>query len=362
MASYEGLRKLTLGDKPVVIKSQVPTFNELCFIVQRLFRSQLSTDLDNIVLRYEDDDGDLITIQDDADISHAMSLSNVLKLTVNDKVTHPIVVPIEHLPSKLVGMDEKQTIAAVTAALVDLQGRIGKALQVIQSQHPAALLNGTAAATGATSSGAGGREPAADGGVKSVESKPLVLSAASLDELLSPKSLLTRQTSVSSQSLAQQNTLSSSVSQGVSQATYSNGAHITQVPAQQQQLTPSQSWTPQSGQAPSNAVPQQQPQPQAQIQQQPQQQQYIPQNQVNQQGQVPGQGYAQQQPQQPQQQPQPQQTPYMQPAYIANPYQQQQQQQQPQQPYPSQPAYNPVAAPDASSPFARSNSVYLAQQ
>jgi hypothetical protein len=103
-----------------------------------------------------------------------------------DKVTHPVVVPIEHLPSKLVGMDEKQTIAAVTAALVDLQGRIGKALQVIQSQHPAALLNGTAAVTGATTSGTGGREPAADGGVKSVESKPLVLSAASLGTSPSP--------------------------------------------------------------------------------------------------------------------------------------------------------------------------------
>ncbi len=35
--------------------SQVPTFNELCFIVQRLFRAELSDNLDNLVLRYEDE-------------------------------------------------------------------------------------------------------------------------------------------------------------------------------------------------------------------------------------------------------------------------------------------------------------------
>ncbi|KAF9946250.1 hypothetical protein BGZ65_009915, partial [Modicella reniformis] len=199
MASYEGLRKLTLSDKPVIIKfkfagtnlrvpiAQVPTFNDLCFIVQRLFRAELSTDLDNLVLRYEDDDGDLITLRDDTDISHAISLSNVVKLTVNDKVTHPVVVPIEHLPKKLVGMNEKQTIAAVTVALVDLQDWIGKALQVIQSQHPSAIINGLSATAASTGAAAGGGHQdgrpgsnAADSGVKAVESKPLVLSAESL--------------------------------------------------------------------------------------------------------------------------------------------------------------------------------------
>lgn len=33
-------------------------------------------------------DGDLITIQDDADISHAISLSSLLKLTVNGMFHH----------------------------------------------------------------------------------------------------------------------------------------------------------------------------------------------------------------------------------------------------------------------------------
>ncbi|KAF9273416.1 hypothetical protein BGZ68_001528 [Mortierella alpina] len=197
MTSYEGLRKLTVGDKPVVIKfkcagtnlrvpiSQVPTYDELCFMVQRLFRTEVSKDLDNLVLRYEDEDGDLITIRDDADISYAISLSSLLKLTVNDKVTHPTVVPVERLSKFLVGLDEKQTIAAVTGALADLHERIGSALQVIRSQHPAAA-----------TSGQGGDSTFPEAAVKSkfgngaavetykaVDAKPLVLSAESLGML-----------------------------------------------------------------------------------------------------------------------------------------------------------------------------------
>ncbi|KAF8924952.1 hypothetical protein BGZ58_001271, partial [Dissophora ornata] len=143
------------------------------------------------MLRYEDEDGDLITIRDDADISHAISLSSLFKLTINDKVTHPVVLPIEHLSQKLVGMDEKQTVAAVTAALVDLQDRIGKALQVIQSQHPtaAAILYGSGTAVGGEkdnvrrANGTGGAGGVAESGMTKIavlDSKPLVLSAESL--------------------------------------------------------------------------------------------------------------------------------------------------------------------------------------
>ncbi|KAF9955744.1 hypothetical protein BGZ70_010130 [Mortierella alpina] len=193
MTSYEGLRKLTVGDKPVVIKwtnlrvpiSQVPTYDELCFMVQRLFRAELSKDLDNLVLRYEDE----------------------------DKATHPIVVPVEHLSKALVGLDEKQTITAVTGALADLHERIGSALQVIRSQHPTAATSaqgglGTFAGAAVKSTFSNG---AAAENHKAVDAKPLVLSAESLDQLLEPsktldpyfeskKKLLARQLSISSQS------------------------------------------------------------------------------------------------------------------------------------------------------------------
>ncbi|KAG0086395.1 hypothetical protein BGZ93_007865 [Podila epicladia] len=207
MASYEGLRKLTLGDKPVVIKfkcagtnlrvpiAQVPTYNELCFIIQRLFRTTVSTNLDNYILRYEDE----------------------------DKVTQPVAIPMEHLASSLTDMNEKQTVAAVTVALVDLQDKIGDILKTIQFRHPSAS-SGARDRTGKSSgAGFGGHYSGAANGESShnaVESKPLVLSAESLgkhctqqlipsgnihdatkDQFLEPrKNLLVRNTSVSSQS------------------------------------------------------------------------------------------------------------------------------------------------------------------
>ncbi|KAI7817618.1 hypothetical protein BC939DRAFT_318974 [Gamsiella multidivaricata] len=350
MTAYEGPRKLTLGENPVIIKfkcagtnlrvsiAQVPTFNELCFMVQRLFRSALSSNLDNLILRYEDEgkgsnplcwspfffcvsavlsfsmsdsltcsnpnarctpllDGDLVTIQDDADITHAVLLSPLLKLTVNDKVTHPVVLPIEHLPKTLGGMDEKQTIAAVTAALIDLQERIGRAVLVIQSQHPAAaaaaLFNGNGGDTASTTnSRAGGRQQesantghkaAQDRGFTALDSTPLVLSVESLDQLLAPRKSLVQQTSVSSQA-SHQNALSpSTVNQAATQpTTLTNiGSQLQQQPQQQQQPQPqpqpqpqqqyqqqqqnmasmsSQPWTPQPNQE-SSTMQQQQPSP-----------------------------------------------------------------------------------------------------
>jgi len=168
----------------------------------------------------------LITIQDDADISHAISLSSLLKLTVNgivaplstvernellariessegvatntywyyllvkttttiaiDKVTHPVVVPMENLAPKLSGLNEKQTVAAVTVALIDLQDKIAKALQVIQSQHPTAHYpsdNNSSALGGSGQNKANGVQSTIQDGPRVVDSKPLVLTAESL--------------------------------------------------------------------------------------------------------------------------------------------------------------------------------------
>ncbi|KAF9903733.1 hypothetical protein BX616_001550 [Lobosporangium transversale] len=357
MTSYKELRKLTLGDKPVIIKFkcagtnlrvpivQVPTYNELCFMAQRLFRSELSTDLDNFVFRYEDEDGDLITIQDDADISHALSLSNLLKLTVNGKdkqslkykVTHPVSTPIEHFSQKLVGMNEQQTLAAVTAALVDLQHKIGAALKVIHSQHPGAVND--SAGTSKPVPGIGGvndktTNEAAGSAAKPAESKPLVLSAESLDQFLDKSSLLSRQLSVSSQASSHQNTFSPPArNQATQQSSMSNAVNQLQ-----QQQAHSQLWTPpyhthQQSQPQSTQQQQQQPQPQPQQQpSQPQTQQQQPQPQPQPQLQPPHAQAQQQQHQSHIQQIQPQsQQQYQQYASNSTPQQQQQQPQQQQQ-------------------------------
>jgi len=84
-----------------------------------------------------------------------------------------------------VGLDEKQTIAALTGTLADLHERIGSALQVIRSQHPTA----TTSAQGGlgTFPGAAVKSTLGSGAAtenhKAVDAKPLILSAESLGML-----------------------------------------------------------------------------------------------------------------------------------------------------------------------------------
>ncbi|KAG0284727.1 hypothetical protein BGZ96_010915 [Linnemannia gamsii] len=326
MTSYEGLRKLTLGDKPVIIKY-----------------------------------GDLITIRDDADISHAISLSSLLKLTVNDKITHPVVVPIENLAPRLAGLGEKQTIAAVTIALIDLQDKIGKALQVIQAQHPTTAHypsdnNSSSQGSNGQNKALGTKNTAQD--ARSVDTKPIVLTEDILDQLLEPrKSLLTRQASVSSQSSSLQVTRSPPLrAQGTPQPTLSNVSSYLSQPQQpppqqqqqhqqqQQQLPLAQPWSPQATPVP-NGLAQANSGPNPVQQQQQQHQQHDP-NQLYQHLQAQhAQSRTQPQPQQPQpqqqqpqqqvqqQQPQVQQQPYPQygPGNVPQQQVPQQQGQQPQQ-------------------------------
>ncbi|KAG0273854.1 hypothetical protein BGZ95_010336 [Linnemannia exigua] len=273
-----------------------------------------------------------------------------------NKVTHPVVAPIENLATKLTGLNEKQTVAAVTVALIDLQDKIGKVLQVIQSQHPTVHFPSS---DNSSSQGTHSQNKAVAGAQNTVaDSRPFVLTAESLDQLLEPrKSLLTRQASVSSQSSSLQVTRSPPLkAQGTPQPTLSNVNNYLSQPQQQQ--PPAQPWSPPSVPVPngvaqtiSTSDPSQQQQQQHQIQQQPQQQQQqVPQqlqiNHLRQQVQ----GYiaqSQSQPQ-PQQQVQPQSQPQAQqqqqhfqqqqqsyPPYVPQ-QQPQQQQQQPQQQQPQQ--------------------------
>ncbi|ORX84727.1 hypothetical protein BCR32DRAFT_113907 [Anaeromyces robustus] len=66
------------------------TYDELCVIVQRVWKSQLSSDINNLVLKYVDDEGDQICLESDIDISHALTFSTCLKVHVYDKETIPV--------------------------------------------------------------------------------------------------------------------------------------------------------------------------------------------------------------------------------------------------------------------------------
>ncbi len=81
--------KATLGPdiRRIPIHNDDLTYDELILMMQRVYRGQLSSS-DDITLKYKDEDGDLITIFDSADLAFAIAYSKVLKLTlfVNGKM------------------------------------------------------------------------------------------------------------------------------------------------------------------------------------------------------------------------------------------------------------------------------------
>ncbi|KAI9298127.1 hypothetical protein K502DRAFT_35555 [Neoconidiobolus thromboides FSU 785] len=85
------------GEVRRVTIHNVPTFDELLFLVHRLFRSRLPANLNNIVLKYIDEDNDLVSITDDIDINHAMAISNTIKILVYDHEKNPF----PELPAQL---------------------------------------------------------------------------------------------------------------------------------------------------------------------------------------------------------------------------------------------------------------------
>ena len=81
--------KASLGDdiRRIPIHNEDITYDELILMMQRVFRDQLDAS-DDVTVKYKDEDGDLITLFDSADLAAAIMYSRVLKLTlfVNGKI------------------------------------------------------------------------------------------------------------------------------------------------------------------------------------------------------------------------------------------------------------------------------------
>ena len=75
--------KATLGDdiRRIPIHNEDITYDELILMMQRVFRDQVSPS-DDVALKYKDEDGDLVTLYDSADLATALQISRILKLTV----------------------------------------------------------------------------------------------------------------------------------------------------------------------------------------------------------------------------------------------------------------------------------------
>ena len=75
--------KVTLGDdiRRIPIHNDDLTYDELVLMMQRVFRGTLDPD-EELSLKYKDEDGDLITILDNSDLSYAIQCCRVLRLTI----------------------------------------------------------------------------------------------------------------------------------------------------------------------------------------------------------------------------------------------------------------------------------------
>lgn len=75
--------KAQLGDdiRRIPIHNEDITYDELVLMMQRVFRGNLNSN-DEVVIKYKDEDGDLITIFDSSDLSFAIQCSRILKLTL----------------------------------------------------------------------------------------------------------------------------------------------------------------------------------------------------------------------------------------------------------------------------------------
>lgn len=75
--------KAQLGDdiRRIPIHNEDITYDELVLMMQRVFKGKLDAN-DEVLIKYRDEDGDLISIFDSSDLSFAIQCSRILKLTI----------------------------------------------------------------------------------------------------------------------------------------------------------------------------------------------------------------------------------------------------------------------------------------
>lgn len=75
--------KVSLGDdvRCIPIHNEDITYDELVLMMQRVFRGKVNTG-DDVLIKYKDEDGDLVTIFDSSDLTYAIHCSKTLKLTL----------------------------------------------------------------------------------------------------------------------------------------------------------------------------------------------------------------------------------------------------------------------------------------
>lgn len=125
--------KVQLNDdiRRVPIHNEDITYDELVLMMQRVFRGKLTT-TDDVLLKYKDEDGDLITIFDSSDLTGAIQSSRTLKLTIflNNKTE---TVEPEEKPSPV--------LANINSIRKELMAIRDQVIRVLDKIEPVASLD-----------------------------------------------------------------------------------------------------------------------------------------------------------------------------------------------------------------------------
>ncbi|KAJ8328996.1 hypothetical protein O5D80_002957 [Batrachochytrium dendrobatidis] len=106
------------------------TYDELCIMLHRLFKKHIPS-IDNLVLKYADEDGDKVCLESDLDITHALSQNSVLRVHVFDKTKPSQSQDVVSSELETISSDQRRSLID---AVADLQVRIDGLTKVLAEQ------------------------------------------------------------------------------------------------------------------------------------------------------------------------------------------------------------------------------------
>jgi len=113
--------KASLGEdiRRIPIHNDDLTYDELVLMMQRVFKGSIHPDED-LLLKYKDEDGDLITITDNSDLSFAIQYCRVLKLAILpaksstlNKISNPTICELRSIRDRLTKLLDNSMVTEV---------------------------------------------------------------------------------------------------------------------------------------------------------------------------------------------------------------------------------------------------------